>query len=82
MDQKGLAVMLAIKGSAGVAPEANLNNPLHAGHKARKWEIDSGFEIQDQKSKNKGNSGPTKSTYVPKYLKKNFLTKKAKPDKN
>ena len=43
--------MLAIKRSAGVVPQVNLNNPLHAGHKARKWEIGSGFEIQDQKSK-------------------------------
>ena len=35
-DQKGLAVMLVIKGSVGVAPELNLRNPLHEGDEAHK----------------------------------------------
>ena len=31
---KGSAAMLAVKRSAGVTPEVNLNNPLQAGEKA------------------------------------------------
>ena len=34
MDQKGSAAMLAAKRFAGVPPEVNLRNPLHAGNKA------------------------------------------------
>ena len=36
VDQNSSATMLATKRSAGIAPEVNLGNPLHAGDKARK----------------------------------------------
>ena len=36
--------MLVAKRSAGVAPEVNLRNPLHAGEKARKRGIRPSFE--------------------------------------
>ena len=32
--EKSLAAMLTAKKSAGVTPEVNLGNPLHAGEKA------------------------------------------------
>ena len=54
MDREGLAAMLAIKRSAGVAPEVNLRNPWNAGGEAHKQGIHPGFETQDrcpQKSK-------------------------------
>ena len=38
--------MLAIKRSAGVAPEVNLRNPLCTGQTAHKQGIHSGFETQ------------------------------------
>ena len=38
--------MLAIRRSAGVIPEMNLNKPLHAGEEARKLRIHPGFETQ------------------------------------
>ena len=41
-NKKGLAAMLAIKWSAGVAPEVNLMNPFHVGDEACKWGIHSG----------------------------------------
>ena len=51
---------------AGVAPEVNLRNPLHAGKKACKWGIQPGFETQGrrhQKSKARASSnGPTERT--------------------
>ena len=34
--KKGLADMFVTKGSAGVTPEVNLRNPLHAREKTRK----------------------------------------------
>ena len=34
VDQKGSAALVAVKRSAGVAPEVNLRNPLHGGKKA------------------------------------------------
>ena len=38
VDQKrGVIAMLYIKRSAGVAPEVNLRNPLHAGQEAHTW---------------------------------------------
>ena len=37
-DQKCLDVMFAIKKSAGVAPEVNLRNPLHASDEGCKQE--------------------------------------------
>ena len=50
--------MLAAKRSAGVAPEVNLRNPLHADNEAaHKWENHPSFETQGrcyQKFKNKG----------------------------
>ena len=39
VDKKGSATMLAIKRSAGVAPEGSVKNPLHAGYKAHKLGI-------------------------------------------
>ena len=38
--------MLAIKKSAGFAPEVNRRNPLHPGKEACKQEIHSGFETR------------------------------------
>ena len=38
--------MLAAKRSAGVAPEVNLMNQLHAGNEAYKQGIQPGFETQ------------------------------------
>ena len=52
--KKGLAVILAIERSAGVALEANLRNELHAGDEARKQGILPSFKTQGrchQKSK-------------------------------
>ena len=34
---------------AGIIPEVNLSNPLHAGHKACKWEIHPEFETQGRR---------------------------------
>ena len=36
VDQKGLAALLVIKRSAGVAPSLNLRNQLHEGDEAHK----------------------------------------------
>ena len=55
--------MLAAKRSAGVAPEMNLRNSLHAGDKARKRGIHPGFETQGrryQKSKTGVSVAPQK----------------------
>ena len=63
VDQNVRLAMLAIKRSAGVAPEMNLGNPLRTGDNAWNQETHSGFETQGrhhQKSKNRGISGPTK----------------------
>ena len=38
--------LLTVKGSAGVAPEVNLNNQLIKGDEAYKQEIHLGFETQ------------------------------------
>ena len=69
--------MLAAKAkrSAGVAPELNLGNPLHAGNKTCKQGIHPGL-IPRQKSpevQDRGFSDITKRTYVlQKILKKCF----------
>ena len=47
VDQKGSAAMPAVKGSAGVAPEVNLRNPLHAGDEACWEEMHLGFETKE-----------------------------------
>ena len=64
VDQKGSAAILTSIQSAGVAPEANLRNSLHAGNIAHKRGIHPGFETQGrrhQKSKTGVSySGPTK----------------------
>ena len=46
VDENSLAAMLIAKRWAGVSPEVNLRNPLHAGDKAHKWWIHHGFETQ------------------------------------
>ena len=59
--------MLAVRRSAGVAPEVNLRNPLCAGEEARKWGIHHDFETQGshhQKSKLGGIIGPHKNGLV------------------
>ena len=64
---KSSAVMLAIKRSAGVAPEVNLRISLHAGKEASKQEIHPGFENQGrhhQKSKTGVSMAPQKGTNV------------------
>ena len=47
-DQRDSAAMLAVKSSAGVAPEVNLRISLHAGKEVPGFEIQ---DIHDQKSK-------------------------------
>ena len=54
--------MLAAKRSAGVVPEVNRKNLLHAGYVSNP-----GFQIYDrrhEKIQNRGISGPTKRTDV------------------
>ena len=46
VDRKCSAAMLVVKRSAGVAPEVNLRNSLHAGKKAHKPLFHPGFETQ------------------------------------
>ena len=43
-DQQGLAAVMAIKRSAGIAPVVILRNPLHAGEEAHKQGIHPCFE--------------------------------------
>ena len=62
MDQKGLAGLLAIKRSVGVAPMAKQRNPLHISDNSHKQGIDHGFEthnVYHHKPK-QGTSGPIK----------------------
>ena len=59
--------------SAGVTPEVNLRNSLHAGDKARKWGIHSGFETQGrhhQNSKTGVSVAPWKGLMSSKIFKK------------
>ena len=73
MDRKGLAARLTSVQSAGVAPEVNLRNSLHAGNKARKWGIHPGFETQGrrhQKSKTGVSVAPRKGLTSCKLKKK------------
>ena len=82
MDQKGSAAMLAIKMSAGVAPEVNLRNPFHTVETTLKQGIYHGFETWDrchQKSKTglavtpqKKNWCPAKSIFVKKESSSNI----------
>ena len=58
--QNGSVAMLATKRSAGVAPEVNLRNPLHAGDKAHKEGNYPDFEPQGRCHQNRSVSGPTK----------------------
>ena len=44
VDQKRSAAMLPAMRLAGVAPEVNLRNPLHADNEAQKEGIHPGFE--------------------------------------
>ena len=76
MDRKGLAAMLTSIQSVGVAPEVNLRNSLHAGNKACKRRIHSGFETQGrrrQKSKTGVSVAPRKGFMSSKtFLKKRY----------
>ena len=72
VDRKGLAAMLTFIQLAGVAPEVNLRNSLHAGDKARKRGIHPGFESQGrrhQKSKTGVSVAPRKGLMSSKNLK-------------
>ena len=54
---KRRTALLAIRSSAGVAPEGNLRNPLHTGDEAHKQGIHPGFETQGrchQKTETRG----------------------------
>ena len=51
VDRKGWAAMLTSIQSAGVTPEVNPRNSLHAGDKARKQGIHPGFETQGRRPK-------------------------------
>ena len=46
-DRNGSAAVLAAKRSAGIAPEANLRNPLRAGDETRRQGNPPGFETLD-----------------------------------
>ena len=77
--KNGSAAMLAAKKSAGVAPEVNLRNPLHAGDKACKWGFHSGFETWGelhQKSKTGISVAPQKGriTFKIPYKKQSCLS--------
>ena len=71
MTQKGSAAMLAIKRSAGVAPEVNLRNLLRTGEEACKRGIHYDFETRtaSPEVQTMGVSGQTKKTHVLKNLK-------------
>ena len=61
--------MLATKRSAGVAPDVNLRNLLHAGNETCKHGIHYGFETQSrhhQKSKTGVSVAPQKGLMSPK----------------
>ena len=78
---KGSAAMLTSIQSAGVAPEVNLRNSLHAGNKTHKQGIDPGFETQGrhhQKSKTGVSVAPRKGL----MSSKNFFKKKEKKRTN
>ena len=67
MDQKGSAAKLAVKSSAGLAPEVNLRNSLHTGDKTCEPGIHPGFETQGrhhQKSKSGVSVAPQKRNNV------------------
>ena len=74
VDQKGSVAMLTSIQSAGVTPEVNLRNSLHAGDKACKQGIHPGFETQGrhyQKSKTGVSVTPQKGLMSSKNFKKN-----------
>ena len=64
--------MLAIKRSAGVAPEINLRNPLHVGYKACKQGIHPGFETQGR-CHQKSDTVVKEDRYPPKLIRKSGL---------
>ena len=66
--------MLAVKRSAGVPPEVNLRNPLHAGDEAHKRGIHLGFETKaaTTRSPKRGPNDCTKRTDVFQYCLKNL----------
>ena len=65
-----LATMLATKRAAGVTPELNLRNPLHAGDKSCKQGIHPGIETQGKYHQKSETGGPTKRTNVLRLKKK------------
>ena len=78
--KNGLAATLAAKKSAGVAPEVNLRNPLHAGDKAFKWGIHHGFETQSRRHQ-KSKTGVLVAPQIWLKSSKNFLKKTKLPRK-
>ena len=72
VDQKDSAAMQTSMQSEGVAPEE-----LHAGKKARKWEIHPGLKPRHKSAEvqNRGISDPTKRTYVLKIFFKKIMKK-------
>ena len=67
--------MLAAERSAGLAPEVNLSNPLHAGDRAPKRGIYPGFMGSHYQKSKVGISGPTKRTDVLRFFfKKSIIT--------
>ena len=83
VDEKGFAVMLAVKRPVGVAPEMNLRNTLHTGDKAS--EESCSFETWNKMSSKrffppnmKKRTGVTKKVLCPqKMLKKEIYLKSA-----
>ena len=77
VDRKSSAAMLTSIQSAGVAPEVNLRNSLHAGDKACKQGIHPGFEAQGrrcQKSKTEVSVAPREGFMSSKNKKKQVGT--------
>ena len=73
------AAMLATKRSAGVTPEVNLRNSLHAGDKACKRGIRPVFETQGrhhQKFKTRVSVAPQKGLMSSKFIFKKMMTSK------
>ena len=76
VDENGLAALLATKRSAGVTPEGNLMNLLHACDKACKWEIHTGFVTQGrchQESKPEVSVARQKGLMFSKQIKKYYI---------
>ena len=77
VDRNGSAAMLTAKRSAGVTPEVNLRNMLHAGEEAQVRESTLALKPREDVTRavqNRGISGYTKKTCILQF----FLKKKSR----